>query len=115
MLRRLIASGVAVVALAGCGGSPPESGSAAPVDCALDKCVALTFDDGPTPYTDRLLDVLVGAVYGGRENGPPANLLHDIPADRIPPLPATPSPAPMPNFPIADIPGANSGGPNNGL
>ncbi len=22
------------------------------------KCVALTFDDGPTPYTDRLVDVL---------------------------------------------------------
>ncbi|MCB1286213.1 MAG: polysaccharide deacetylase family protein [Mycobacterium sp.] len=281
MLRRFLASGVAVVALAGCSGSPPENGAAAPVDCAVDKCVALTFDDGPTPYTDRLLDVLAdagakatffmignkvaanpggaqrvaqagmeignhtwehpnmttipaefvdpqlskandairsatgqtpqlwrpaggltneavdaaaarnglsgilwdvipfdwindsdiaatrymlmtqirpgsvvllhdsysstvdlverflpvlqangyhpvtvtqllgqrapGAVYGGRENGAPANLLHDIPADRIPPLPATPSPAPMPNFPIADIPGANSGGPNNGL
>ena len=281
MLRRFLASGVAVVALAGCSGSPPENGAAAPVDCAVDKCVALTFDDGPTPYTDRLLDVLAdagakatffmignkvaanpggaqrvaqagmeignhtwehpnmttipaefvdpqlskandairsatgqtpqlwrpaggltneavdaaaarnglsgilwdvipfdwindsdiaatrymlmtqirpgsvvllhdsysstvdlveqflpvlqangyhpvtvtqllgqrapGAVYGGRENGPPANLLHDIPADRIPALPATPSPAPMPNFPITDIPGANSGGPNNGL
>ena len=34
--------------------------------------------------------------------------------DAIPPLPNTPSPAPMPNFPITDIPGANSGGPNNG-
>lgn len=55
-----------------------------------------------------------GSVYGGRENGPPANLLHDIPAADIPSLPATPSPAPMPNFPITDIPGANSGGPNNG-
>ncbi len=55
-----------------------------------------------------------GSVYGGRENGPPANLLHDIPATDIPALPATPSPAPMPNFPITDIPGANSGGPNNG-
>ncbi|MBU3750880.1 MAG: polysaccharide deacetylase family protein, partial [Mycobacterium sp.] len=29
-------------------------------------------------------------------------------------LPPTPSPAPMPNFPITDILGANSGGPNNG-
>ncbi len=28
------------------------------VDCAHAKCVALTFDDGPTPFTDRLLQVL---------------------------------------------------------
>lgn len=28
------------------------------VDCAKYKCVALTFDDGPTPFTDRLLHVL---------------------------------------------------------
>lgn len=28
------------------------------VDCARVKCVALTFDDGPTPFTDRLLQVL---------------------------------------------------------
>ncbi len=55
-----------------------------------------------------------GSVYGGRENGPPANALRDIPADQIPVLPATPSPTPMPNFPITDIPGANSGGPTNG-
>lgn len=32
--------------------------SAAEVDCSKAKCVALTFDDGPSPYTDRLLDVL---------------------------------------------------------
>jgi peptidoglycan/xylan/chitin deacetylase (PgdA/CDA1 family) len=25
------------------------------VDCSKVKCVALTFDDGPSPYTDRLL------------------------------------------------------------
>ncbi len=56
-----------------------------------------------------------GSVYGGRVNGPSVNLLHDIPAGDIPPLPATPSPTPMPNFPITDIPGANSGGPNNGV
>ena len=59
-----------------------------------------------------------GSVYGSRENGPPVpagEALHDIPAADIPTLPATPSPAPMPNFPITDIPGANSGGPNNGV
>ena len=55
-----------------------------------------------------------GTLYGSRENGPPAHDLHDVPADLIPALPATPSPAPMPNMPITDIPDANSGGPNNG-
>lgn len=28
------------------------------IDCHVFKCVALTFDDGPTPFTDRLLTVL---------------------------------------------------------
>jgi peptidoglycan/xylan/chitin deacetylase (PgdA/CDA1 family) len=28
------------------------------IDCSQYKCVALTFDDGPTPFTDRLLQVL---------------------------------------------------------
>ncbi|WP_051215276.1 polysaccharide deacetylase family protein [Granulicoccus phenolivorans] len=28
------------------------------VDCSVDKCVALTFDDGPGPYTQRLLNTL---------------------------------------------------------
>jgi peptidoglycan/xylan/chitin deacetylase (PgdA/CDA1 family) len=55
-----------------------------------------------------------GSSYGGRENGPPVNGLHDIPAGEIPALPNTSSPRPMPNFPITDIPGQNSGGPNNG-
>jgi len=55
-----------------------------------------------------------GSSYGGRENGPPANVLHDIPPSEIPALPNTSSPHPMPNFPITDIPGQNSGGPNNG-
>jgi len=32
--------------------------SADEVDCARAKCVAFTFDDGPTPFTDRLLRVL---------------------------------------------------------
>ena len=56
-----------------------------------------------------------GSVYGSRDNGPPVNLLQDIPAADIPTLPATPSPKPMPNIPITDIPGANSGGPTNGV
>lgn len=55
-----------------------------------------------------------GSSYGGRENGPPVNDLRDIPPSEIPSLPNTPSPKPMPNFPITDIPGQNSGGPNNG-
>jgi peptidoglycan/xylan/chitin deacetylase (PgdA/CDA1 family) len=55
-----------------------------------------------------------GSTYGGRDNGPPANDIQDIPASEIPTLPNTPSPKPMPNFPITDIPNQNSGGPNNG-
>jgi len=55
-----------------------------------------------------------GSVYGSRDNGPPADALQDIPAADIPTLPATPSPKPMPNIPITDIAGANSGGANNG-
>jgi peptidoglycan/xylan/chitin deacetylase (PgdA/CDA1 family) len=56
-----------------------------------------------------------GTSYGSRENGPPVNAIHEIPPGEIPTLPNTPSPPPMPNFPITDIPGANSGGPNNGV
>lgn len=55
-----------------------------------------------------------GTSYGSRDNGPPVNGLIDIPPAEIPSLPDTPSPAPMPNIPITDIPGANSGGVNNG-
>ena len=55
-----------------------------------------------------------GSIYGARDNGPPVNDLHEIAVDEVPTLPNTPSPPPMPNFPITDIPGANSGGPNNG-
>lgn len=52
-----------------------------------------------------------GTSYGGRENGPPANELHDIPPAQIPTLAATPSPRPAPNLPITDIPNQNPGGP----
>ena len=50
--------------------SPPVDGTAAPrhtppatvpspsVDCSRTACVALTFDDGPSPYTATLLDIL---------------------------------------------------------
>ena len=55
-----------------------------------------------------------GSSYGSRDNGPPANDITDIPPAEIPQLPNTPSPKPMPNFPITDIPDQNSGGPNNG-
>jgi peptidoglycan/xylan/chitin deacetylase (PgdA/CDA1 family) len=55
-----------------------------------------------------------GSTYGSRDNGAPANDITDIPPAEIPALPNTPSPKPMPNFPITDIPDQNSGGPNNG-
>ncbi|OBF20714.1 carbohydrate degradation protein [Mycobacterium kubicae] len=64
--------------------------------------------------TDLLGQRAPGSSYGSRENGPPVNQLHDIAPSDIPRLPNTPSPKPMPNFPITDIPGQNSGGPNNG-
>ncbi|MDF2824284.1 MAG: polysaccharide deacetylase [Mycobacterium sp.] len=38
--------------------STQADADAADVDCAVVKCVALTFDDGPGPHTDRLLQVL---------------------------------------------------------
>ena len=64
--------------------------------------------------TQMLGERAPGSTYGSRDNGPPANDLTDIPPAEIPTLPNTPSPAPMPNIPITDIPGQNSGGPNNG-
>ncbi|MDO5630177.1 MAG: polysaccharide deacetylase family protein [Mobilicoccus sp.] len=36
----------------------PAAQAAPRVNCAVAKCVALTFDDGPGPYTPRLLDTL---------------------------------------------------------
>jgi peptidoglycan/xylan/chitin deacetylase (PgdA/CDA1 family) len=44
--------------------SDPVTGSpagSADLDCAVLACVALTFDDGPGPYTARLLDELAAA------------------------------------------------------
>jgi peptidoglycan/xylan/chitin deacetylase (PgdA/CDA1 family) len=55
-----------------------------------------------------------GSSYGSRDNGPAVNDITDIPPAEIPTLPNTPSPKPMPNLPITDIPDQNSGGPNNG-
>lgn len=39
----------------------PANGSEPAVDCDAHKCVALTFDDGPGPATEPLLDVLAAA------------------------------------------------------
>jgi peptidoglycan/xylan/chitin deacetylase (PgdA/CDA1 family) len=55
-----------------------------------------------------------GSSYGSRENGLPANDIRDIPAGEIPALPNTPSPPPMANLPITDIPDQNAGGPAGG-
>ncbi|GGP95169.1 polysaccharide deacetylase family protein [Streptosporangium pseudovulgare] len=37
---------------------PSAKPKSAPVDCAKVKCIALTFDDGPGKYADKLLDTL---------------------------------------------------------
>ena len=52
-----------------------------------------------------------GSSYGGRDNGTSVNDIMDIPAAKIPTLPNTPSPKPMANLPITDIPNQNPGGP----
>lgn len=52
-----VCAGVAVVVIGGLTGHVRVAG-ADNVDCSKVKCVALTFDDGPTPYTDRLLKIL---------------------------------------------------------
>ncbi|HTM85023.1 MAG TPA: polysaccharide deacetylase family protein, partial [Mycobacterium sp.] len=48
---------MAVAVLGACTSHVHEA-AADPVDCTVVKCVALTFDDGPSPYTDRLLRIL---------------------------------------------------------
>lgn len=40
------------------GASLPAQASLDNVDCSKAKCIALTFDDGPSEYTSRLLDIL---------------------------------------------------------
>ncbi len=40
-------------------GTPQKAGPT--VDCAKHQCLALTFDDGPGPYTEKLLDELAQA------------------------------------------------------
>lgn len=40
------------------GQTPYEVSPGNPVDCMVAKCVVLTFDDGPGPKTDKLLDTL---------------------------------------------------------
>ncbi|MGE2833958.1 polysaccharide deacetylase family protein [Mycobacterium sp. SMC-4] len=47
---------IAVVAALLVAAAPPAVAN--PIDCAVVKCVALTFDDGPGPHTDRLLQIL---------------------------------------------------------
>jgi peptidoglycan/xylan/chitin deacetylase (PgdA/CDA1 family) len=53
----IVTAAVAALVVAGCG-TAAKTASERSVDCSVDKCVAFTFDDGPTPFTDRLLGVL---------------------------------------------------------
>ncbi len=52
-----VAAALAVLVLGGLTGHVRHA-AADNVDCSQVKCVALTFDDGPSPYTDRLLEIL---------------------------------------------------------
>ena len=52
-----VCAGVAVVVIGGLTGHVRVA-KADDVDCAQVKCIALTFDDGPSPYTGRLLQIL---------------------------------------------------------
>ena len=38
--------------------TPPPPPAEAPINCLVDKCIALTFDDGPGAYTNEVLDDL---------------------------------------------------------
>jgi len=50
-----VGAGVAIVVVGSLTGHVAKADE---VDCSQYKCIALTFDDGPSPYTDRLLQVL---------------------------------------------------------
>jgi peptidoglycan/xylan/chitin deacetylase (PgdA/CDA1 family) len=52
-----VLAAAAVLVVGGLTGHVRKAG-ADNVDCSQVKCVALTFDDGPSPYTDRLLQIL---------------------------------------------------------
>ena len=58
--RRTLISVLAAAAVLIVGGvtGHVRRASANDVDCSQAKCVALTFDDGPGPFTDRLLQIL---------------------------------------------------------
>ncbi|MGP4056809.1 polysaccharide deacetylase family protein [Mycobacterium sp. 4D054] len=49
---------VAALVTGGLAGPVAAPAAASTADCARVKCVALTFDDGPGPFTDRLLQIL---------------------------------------------------------
>ncbi|MER7127658.1 polysaccharide deacetylase family protein [Streptosporangium saharense] len=60
---RLLLAATCTVALlsspaAAWGTNKPKAEKTKPVDCAKVKCIALTFDDGPGKYADKLLDTL---------------------------------------------------------
>ena len=73
-------AGAAVVVAASAQLPPPPAKprpSGGGVDCSVEKCIAITFDDGPGPHTEKLLDVLkardakatffmLGSLVGGR-------------------------------------------------
>ena len=52
-----VCAGIAVVVIGGFTGHVKQA-KADDANCAEVKCIALTFDDGPSPYTDRLLQIL---------------------------------------------------------
>ena len=48
-----------MTAIVGVGDFNGDGSTSTSANCALVACVALTFDDGPSAYTDRLIDTLV--------------------------------------------------------